>query len=176
MNSKIAEAIRTTGLCILAFPLSITCFISPIQASQDKQSIYAGVPSLVVQLVRFRQNEERQCREPVGTGFFIQTTKKSGNLYLVTAGHVVTQDEDLYARVPLVKTQTGKKQMLGLHLKRPDWISHPNKGTDKILPTDVAIISLAKLNGLSGAAFTHCGGDCTGGAYNWRTIQSHQKT
>jgi hypothetical protein len=144
---------------------------TPSHTAVDKETIYTRVPSLVVQLVRYRpvktgKSEDQFCREPVGTGFFIQTTKKPGNLYLVTARHVTLGYEDLYARIPFRANSRDTRLTFGLHLKKSDWIRHPNEGTNKIFPIDVAMVGIPKLQNILGAAFLHCPADCPSGEYN----------
>lgn len=161
---------KRIGLYVVVIPLLLIVFASLSHSRQDGESIYAPVPSLVVQLVSYQSDPAKStnqlCRKPAGTGFFINTTKKPGNLYLVTARHVVSGSDDLYARVPLVSDDTGKRRMMGLHLKRSDWMTHPNEGDENVLPTDIAMVGVGKLVGLSGAAFLHCEGTCEAGLYN----------
>ena len=169
MNGKLENMATKISRCVVAVSLMIMVFAS-VSHTADRGSLYTQVPSLVVQLVSYRQEENDQlCRVPVGTAFFIHTTKKLENLYLVTAGHVVDGVDDLYARVPFLMTQTGKRQMVGLHLKQSDWIKHPNKGTEKILPIDIAMVGIEKLKGTLASAFLLCEGDCPVGHYNQLT-------
>ena len=170
MNAMVAKMEKRIGLYVAVIPILLIAFVSLSYSRQGKESIYASVPSLVVQLVSYEgdpaKSTDQLCRKPAGTGFFISTTKKPGNLYLVTARHVVSGPDDLYARVPLVSDETGKRRLMGLHLKRSDWMSHPNEGDENILRTDIAMVGVGKLVGLSGAAFLHCEGTCEAGLYN----------
>jgi hypothetical protein len=173
LKNEIMTISRKIGLCVATVLTLIAGFPSSSHAAQDRKSVYTGVPSLVIQLVRFGKPLddngrpiEGLCRTPTGTGFFISTTRTPESLYLVTARHVMENAGELYARVPLVNTQTGNRQLFGLRLKKTDWITHPNEGTESILPIDIVIARLAKLPGVSGAAFTDCEGKCGGGSYD----------
>lgn len=171
MGWKASQIRRRFVYAVFAQMLIVTS-VSDVFAGEARKSIYEDVPSLVVRLDRYvRQLNQgppggEVCSEPVGTAFFIDSTKKPGNLYLVTARHVIDGDNELFARVPLLIEKTAERRIFGLRLKKADWSTHPNIGSETVLPVDVAMAPLAKLRGVRGAAFTHCEKDCVNGLIN----------
>ncbi len=77
--------------------------------------------------------------KPDGTAFFVQS---EGNLFVVSARHVVEQLYDLHARVECLNTRSGMKEVLFLKLPRTRWIFHTTKGDKETHYVDVAAMRI----------------------------------
>jgi hypothetical protein len=98
-----------------------------------------------------------------GSGFFVGDEK--GNLFIVTARHVVFGLGDMRARVPAQVTATGKTEMI--YLKLPSTLWTFGDDNDKTLrPVDVAVMKLGGIKDHQIVDFSYCPTKCDVGAYN----------
>jgi hypothetical protein len=81
---------------------------------------------------------------PDGTAFLLYSR---GDLFVVSARHVVEKDYDLYADVQAKKSETGVIKNFLLKLPRHNWIYHPDQGNENTHYVDVAVMKIGHLPG-----------------------------
>jgi len=79
-----------------------------------------------------------------GTAFFL---KSGGDLFIVSARHVVEKDYDLRARVRARNRRTGALADFSLRFPRDGWIYHPNEGNRQTRYVDVAVMKIVPIPG-----------------------------
>lgn len=116
------------------------------QYQQDeKESFYAKSNRVILRLehaekIRPEGSEIfKEQYKPDGTGFFVQS---EGELYVVSARHVVEKGYDLQAKVRSKDLRTGEIKVLHLNLPRERWAFHPQQGNADTRYVDVAVMKI----------------------------------
>lgn len=140
-----------------------------VNAQETKESFYSQATRAVVRL-QHREDLKREGQDKFvpgiksdGTGFFVHTID---SLFIVTAAHVARQEYDLHAMVPLKREAGGELELWELRLPRSEWVFHPNKGSEKTYPVDVAVMKIPSNKDWGTIAFRYCEKDCPEKEYN----------
>lgn len=111
----------------------------------EKESFYAKSNRVILRLEhaeRVRPDGSETVKEqykPDGTAFFVQS---EGELYVVSARHVVEKGYDLQAKVRSKDLRTGEIKVLHLNLPRDRWVFHSQQGNADTRYVDVAVMKI----------------------------------
>jgi len=133
--------------------LSFICFA--IEQTEEKEDLYWQLSRAVIRL----EHSEKTLKEgsdevintnvPNGTAFFVRS---GGDLFVVTARHVVENDYDLHARVQCKNKVTGDSEVILLKMKRDKWVFHPK---DESIDTNYVDVAVMKIEWIPGRGTKH---------------------
>src|ERR1700728_130968 len=130
-------------------------------AETSKEAFYIQASRMVV---RIDQDLGNGTVKLLGTGFFVQDEK--GQLYIVSARHVVDCHCDLRARVPALVKATRKTEVIEVHLPSARWVFSASEGDQHTMNVDVAVMRLPDTKDRAIVTFRYCKQDCPKDEYN----------
>lgn len=122
--------------------------VQPAFCEDSKEGFYSQINRAVIRLehfeVIFREGSSEAITKNTsdGTAFFVASR---GQLFVVSARHVVEQAYDLHARVQTKNVETGQEKVFLLKLPKGKWIYHANNGDAQTQYVDVAAMRILSL-------------------------------
>jgi len=115
------------------------------EQTEEQEDFYSQLNRAVIRLEHSEKIKKEgadqiiNINKPDGTAFFVRS---GGDLFVVTARHVVEKDYNLHARVQCKNRITGNNEVISLTLKREWWIFHSQDKSNDTNYVDVAAIKI----------------------------------
>ena len=132
-------------ILLLLFIIEISFICLAIEQTEEKEDLYLQLCRAVIRLEHIEEipkegsDEVINTNVPNGTAFFVRS---GGDLFVVTARHVVENDYDLHARVQCKNRVTGDSEVILLKMKRDKWVFHPKDESIDTNYVDVAVMKI----------------------------------
>lgn len=115
------------------------------EQTEEKEDFYSQLNRAVIRLEHSEKIEKEGANQIIninksdGTAFFVRS---GGDLFVVTARHVVETSYNLHARVQCKNIKTGNNEVILLKLERKRWVFHPQDRSDDTRYVDVTAMKI----------------------------------